>query len=215
MVGIARRPGTIEHANYRHLRADLGELGALAALVEAQVGSSVANPAISRLALVNNAALIGLLGKLEQVDPGKLLQVYAVNVAAPIWLMGWLLRRAAPTAVVRIVNVSSAAGVRAFPGLGAYGSAKAALRLAGMVLALELDASRDASVLSFEPGIVDTDMQATARTAPPEVLPSFGFFQQVAAEGRLAPPAAPARVIVDYLDGDGHPKFSEDRYEPS
>ena len=51
--------------------------------------------------------------------------------------------------------MSSGAGVEPFPGLGTYGSTKAALRLAGMVLAAELDmraaggAARDATSLGW------------------------------------------------------------------
>jgi hypothetical protein len=87
-----------------------------------------------------------------------------------------------------------------------------------MVLAAELDAShdrgkasRDASILSFEPGIVDTEMQATARASSRDVLPMVDFFKQAAAAGRLVSPAIPAAVIADYLDADGHPRFAEHR----
>jgi len=222
VVGISRRPGKIESPHYSHLRLDLQETAASVAVIEAQVGPIVSDPAMKRLALVNNAALVGLLGPVEQLDPAELLKVYAVNVATPISLLGWLLRRSGPGATVRIVNVSSGAAVQPFPGLGAYGSSKAALRMAGMVLAAELDAThergdppRDASILSFEPGLVDTEMQATARASSREVLPIVDFFKQAAAGGHLVPPAVPATAIADYLEGDGHPRFVEHRFEPA
>lgn len=218
VLGLSRRPGVVEGIRYAHACVDLGDLDALAATVELQARDLVAAAGVTRLALVNNAALPGLLGPLSQIDPAELLKVYTVNVAAPIWLMGWLLQRARPGAAIRIVNVSSGASSFPLPGLGAYGSSKAALRMAGMILGSELDAeapggaAKDVSILSFEPGIVDTPMQTEARTSPKEVLPSVAFFQQAAAEQRLVPPSAPAADIVSYLESDGHPRFSEQRH---
>jgi benzil reductase ((S)-benzoin forming) len=217
VVGVSRRPAAIHGAAYAHLSVDLADLPAVAARIEAGAGALASGA--SRLALVNNAADVGLLGRLEQMNPAELLRVYAVNVAAPVWLMGWVVRRSGPATALRIVNVSSGAAVRALPGLGAYGSSKAALRMAGMVLASELDAGGpeglrpDAGILSYEPGVVDTGMQRAARESPVERLPIVDAFVRFAAEGRLAPPSAPAREIADYLDGDGLPRFSERRYQ--
>jgi benzil reductase ((S)-benzoin forming) len=219
-VGVSRRPSQIKNPHYSHLRLDLGETAAAIAEIDAKVGSILSDPAIDRLALVNNAALASILGPIEQLDTAALLRVYSVNVVTPIALMSWLLRRSHPDAAIRIVNVSSGAAVRALPGLAAYGSSKAALRMVGMVLGVELDAEqkegnprRDASILSFEPGLVDTEMQATVRTSSRAVLPMVDFFKQAAAEGRLMPAAVPATAIAAYLERDGHPTFSERRQE--
>jgi len=118
------------------------------------------------------------------------------------------------------VNVSTGAAVRALPGLGAYGSAKAALLMAGQVLAAELDMShgqggapRDVSIMSFEPGLVDTEMQAAVRSSSADTLPILDFFKQAAAEGRLVPPAVPAAAIADYVEADGNPTFVNHHWE--
>ena len=91
-----------------------------------------------------------------------------------------------------------------------------------MILGVELDeavkrgeAERGVSVLSFEPSMVDTPMQADARASSSGVLPMVDFFKQASAEGRLLPPAAPAAAMADYLDADGHARFTERRYQPS
>jgi benzil reductase ((S)-benzoin forming) len=217
VVGASRRQGSIRDPLYSHLQVDLGDVAALIPSIEAGMAGLVADPALRRLALVNNAASPGLLGPITRADAARWLEVLAVNVSAPAALMGWLVRQARPGVALRIANVSTGAAVRAFPGLGAYGSSKAALRMAGMVLATELDADAasealDATVLSYEPGLVDTAMQSAARGSPPEMLPSIAMFERFAAEGRLVPPTAPAAEIADYLEGDGHPRFSERRY---
>jgi NAD(P)-dependent dehydrogenase (short-subunit alcohol dehydrogenase family) len=132
--------------------------------------------------------------------------------------MGWVLRATPPRVPIRIVNVSSGAAVEAFPGLGAYGATKAALRLAGMVLGVELDmragagAPRDASIWSYEPGVVETPMQEAVRTSTAEVVPIVGIFRQLAAEGHVRPASEPVGEIVAHVEADGHPRFSEQRF---
>jgi NAD(P)-dependent dehydrogenase (short-subunit alcohol dehydrogenase family) len=117
------------------------------------------------------------------------------------------------------VNLSSGAAKHAFPGLAAYAASKAALRMAGMVLASELASpSRttpplaDYALVSYEPGIVETDMQKGARSLSPDTFPWVQLFHDFAAQGRLVDPAEPAREIVDILEQDGLPEFSERRF---
>lgn len=214
VLGIARRASTIGDARYEHLRADLHDLAALVRSVEPRLTALLADSSLPRVGLVNNAADPGLLGPISSLDARRLPDVFAVNVTAPLWLMSAIVRLAPSAAGVRIVNVSSGAAVRAFPGLAAYGASKAALRLASMVLAAESEPTRFAgglSVLSYEPGAVDTPMQAHARAQSPAVLPSIELFVRFAAEGQLVSPDAPAREIADFLERDGTVPFVERR----
>lgn len=219
VIGAARRPAKFGGERYTHVTVDLRDVTATTEALDSGLGPRLADPGVGRLGLVNNAAHIALLGPVAQMNAIELLEVYAVNVALPIWLMGLFMRRSGAGTPLRIVNVSTGAAVRPFPGLGAYATSKAALRMAGMVLATEIDAGqpdpgqrRDATILSYEPGVVDTEMQVAARSASSETLPSVDAFKQFAAQGLLVPAAAPAREIADYLDGDGHSTFSERRY---
>jgi benzil reductase ((S)-benzoin forming) len=181
LVGIARHPAPIDHPRYRHLLLDLEDSAALGDTVERQLTPVVADTRWRRVALVNNAAASGVLGPVETIDPLGLLRLSAVNWIAPTWLIGFVLRRARADVALRIVNVSSGAAVRAFPGLADYCGSKAALRMTAMV------------------------------TAPLSAYPWGGLFRDFAARGALAPPTAPASEIVDFLETDGHPRFSERR----
>src|SRR5487761_1911273 len=218
VVGASRRAAAIEDPRYTHLQIDLGNVAELAARVEAAAGPLVTDASVVRVALVNSAADPGLLGPLGRIDPVEMQRVYAVNVIAPVWLMGWIVDRAARGSAIRIVNVSSGAASKVFPGLGVYAGTKAALRMAGMVLASELDSPDrpggphpDASILSYEPGVVDTAMQAAIRASSAETLPVVQMFKRLAAEGLLVPPERPAKEIADYLDRDEHSRFAERR----
>lgn len=218
VYGISRRTTPVRAPQYTHLQFDLGDVTGLTAALDTELAPVVSDSAVTRLALVNNAALVALMGQVDQLEPAGMMQAYAVNTVAPVLLMGWLLRTAAPNVPVRMVNVSSGAAIDPFPGLGTYGTTKAALRLAGMVLAAELDArtangpARDATIWSYEPGVVDTPMQLAVRTSTAETVPIVDIFKQLAGEGRLLAPEVPASEIVAYLEADGQPRFSEQRF---
>jgi hypothetical protein len=90
--------------------------------------------------------------------------------------------------------------------------------MTGMVVAAELDsalrkapARSDTAILSYEPGTVDTAMQEEARSRPLDEYPWGRLFRDFHARGALVPPSAPAREIVDFLEQDGHRRFSERR----
>jgi NAD(P)-dependent dehydrogenase (short-subunit alcohol dehydrogenase family) len=218
VIGLSRRAADINAPAYSHCSMDLGDVDRLTEALDVQVASRLSDEDLTRIALVNNAADVALLGQVDQLEPTGMLRAYSINTVAPVLLIGWVLRTAAPRVPVRIVNVSSGAGVEAFPGLGAYGATKAALRLAGMVLAAELDmraaggAPRDVTVWSYEPGVVATPMQEAVRGATAETVPIVQVFHDLAAQGQLRTADAPAAEIVSYLEADGHPRFSEQRF---
>jgi hypothetical protein len=70
---------------------------------------------------------------------------------------------------------------------------------------------RDAAILSYEPGVVDADMQRYARSRSPAEFPWVGIFLDFAARGIAVPPDRPARDIVAFLESDRQPSFAEAR----
>ncbi|MDT4939160.1 MAG: hypothetical protein QOG80_2831 [Pseudonocardiales bacterium] len=110
--------------------------------------------------LVNNASDLGPspLPTLERVPLEALRRVYETDVVAPVALVQLMLPllRANDGAVV---NVSSDAAVEAYPGWGAYGSAKAALDQVSAVLAAE---EPDLRVYAIDPGDMRTDLHQAA-----------------------------------------------------
>jgi NAD(P)-dependent dehydrogenase (short-subunit alcohol dehydrogenase family) len=138
------------------VRADVSD----AAQVEAAV--QAASEALGPITLVANVAGgsgpgFGL-GPLISLPDAEFRRVLDVNVTGT-----WLVSRACATRMIaaglpgRICNVSSQAGKRAFPMLGAYSTAKAAVIMLTQSLALELGPS-GISVNAVCPGTVDTDL---------------------------------------------------------
>jgi benzil reductase ((S)-benzoin forming) len=207
VVGVARRTPDLAHGSYRHLALDLSDVPAASTALERDFGARLAERAWERVGLVNNAAAAPA-ERIESLQALELLSAFALNAVMPLWLMGFVVRRS--DAQIRIVNVSSGAAQRPSPGLAAYCSSKAALRMAGMAAAAELDAR--VSVLSYEPGVVDTEMQLAARSKPLAEFPWGETFRRYHAEGRLVAPELPAADIVEFLESAAAERFKERRY---
>ena len=138
------------------VRADVSDEG------EVESAVAAATDALGTITLVANVAGgsgpgFGF-GPLLTVPPAEFRRVLDVNVTGT-----WLVSKACATRMVgagvggRIVNVSSQAGKRAFPLLGAYCAAKAAVILLTQTMATELGPSGIA-VNAVCPGTVDTDL---------------------------------------------------------
>ena len=208
VVGIARRAAPLDMPNYRHLSLDLADVPTASAAIERDVGAILVERTCQRIGLVNNAG-VAPAGRARTLDAAELLRAYALNAVMPLWLIGFLLKHRLPGTPVRVVNLSSGAAGRPYPGLAAYCSSKAALRMAGMAVALEDDP--DLAILSYGPGTVDTDMQFAVRSVPLEEFPGGAMFRQFHAEGRLAAPERPAADIVEFLEADSTDRFTEAR----
>ena len=116
-----------------------------------------------------------------------------------------------------MVNVSSGAATKAYPGWGAYCLGKAGLRMASMVGAIEAEeisglAERDIAVVSFAPGVIETPMQDEVRASDPDHFPRRQRFVELKESGSLLDASLPAAAIADLLDSDDLPRYTETRY---
>jgi NAD(P)-dependent dehydrogenase (short-subunit alcohol dehydrogenase family) len=110
-------------------------------------------------ALVNNAGILGPSPQpaLLAYPLNVLEEVYRVNVVAQLGVIQ-AVREAFKTGV-RILNITSDAGVEAYPGWGGYGSAKAALEHLSAILAEE---NPEWKIYWVDPGDMRTQMQQDA-----------------------------------------------------
>jgi NAD(P)-dependent dehydrogenase (short-subunit alcohol dehydrogenase family) len=150
--------------------------------------------------LVNNASELGPspMPELEHLPIDALVDVLKVNVVAPLQLSQLVLPGMRARRSGLIVNVTSDAGVQAYPTWGGYGASKAALEHLSRVLAAELDGS-GVRVFVVDPGDMNTDMHRAAEPGvdlshlptPDAVAPAF--------VGLLDEPAAFARFEAQQL----------------
>jgi NAD(P)-dependent dehydrogenase (short-subunit alcohol dehydrogenase family) len=133
--------------------------------------------------LVNNASTLGKvpLPTVAALERETFRVLFDVNVFAPIHLTQHALPLMGLTQGGTIVNVTSDAGVEAYPQWGGYGATKAALEHVSRVLAAELEGS-STRVLLFDPGDMNTTMH---RDALPDADPA-----------QLRDPVESARALV-------------------
>ena len=113
--------------------------------------------------LVNNASTVGPspMPALEEYPLGDLERVFRVNVSAPLHLAQRVLPQMRARGSGLVLNVSSDAGVNAYPGWGGYGASKAALEHLSRTLASEL-AESGVRVYVVDPGDMNTQMHREA-----------------------------------------------------
>lgn len=129
-------------------------------------------------AVINNASILGPSPQpnLLQYPLEVLEQVYRVNTLAPLAVLQAVQAELKPG--VRIINVTSDAGLEAYPGWGGYGSSKAALEQLSAILAAEYPEWR---IYWVDPGDMRTQMHQEAfpgedisdRPLPEESVPGL------------------------------------------
>lgn len=143
--------------------------------------------------LVNNAGVIEPIGHIGDTDPARWRHGLMVNLAGPYHAV-----RAALPALCReggtIVNVSSGAAVSPLEGWSAYCAGKAGLAMLTRSIHLEY-ADAGIRVFGFQPGVVDTGMQAEIRAS------GVNKVSRLRRED-LAPADQPARAILYLCTGD-------------
>lgn len=168
----AARAELAEHASVIAIPGDVTDAAHRRALADAAASAGGLD------ALVNNAGILGPspLPDLLDFPLEALAEVFHANTIAPLALIQAL--RAALKPGARILNITSDAGVEAYPGWGGYGAGKAALEQLSNVLAAEHPEWR---VYWADPGDMRTAMHQLAfpgedisdRPLPEESVPGL------------------------------------------
>jgi NAD(P)-dependent dehydrogenase (short-subunit alcohol dehydrogenase family) len=140
----------------------------VADLADPEEPGRVAGEALTALGqvnvLVNNAAFGARVATVD-TDAALIDRLLALNVRAPLLLVGALIPSMIQGGKGSIINVSSVSGMVGTPRRAAYAASKGALDAASRSLAMELGPS-GIRVNSVAPGVVDTAMWATNKAIP-------------------------------------------------
>jgi benzil reductase ((S)-benzoin forming) len=200
-VGRANHP-RLTGERYRFGRFDLTD----AARVDEILGpafSALADTKPASVCLLNNAATAGPVGTLGRLGAGEIASSIAVNLAAVVTLTNLFCRLFADPALPRrVINVSSGAAQTALAGESVYCVAKAGMEMLTKALAVEQQAPGFRAI-TVRPGVIDTEMQAFARSQSRDVLPSVDLFLGFHRDGRLvAPEVVAAKIVGTLVEGD-------------
>ncbi len=201
VVGISRT-NLIRHPNFRHVSLDLAKLEMLESLIPA-IFTELIDP--EKIILVNNAGTLGEIKYVGGLDNAELGRAFTVNFIAPAVLMNEFLRKYQTVVNCRklILNISSGAGKKPSDGWSGYCASKAALDMFSEVLAVENQKDHsDLKVISFAPGIVDTNMQERIRDASKEDFSRLDEFVEYKKENMLLSPEKVAEKLAYVMDND-------------
>jgi benzil reductase ((S)-benzoin forming) len=171
---------------YHHVFADLSQTESATARL-AEVLDRAKEHADARIVLINNAGQLSPVRPLERVSGQEAHGHLMVNVEAVAAFMSLFLSTTASWSVSRhIVNISSGAATKPYPGWSLYCASKAATDMLARVSAAEQEGSENAArVIAVAPGVVDTEMQSTIRRTSAEDFPKRERFVQLHQQGKL------------------------------
>jgi benzil reductase ((S)-benzoin forming) len=199
VIGVSRSPGPAPV----HLAADLaGPVGW--DMLDTSFCRELAGFSGSRVVFVHAAGAVGPVGFAGETDPVDYRASVLLNAAAPL-ILGEAFLRAGRHLICRrqLVLLSSGAAQRAYPGVAAYGAAKAAVDQWVRAAGNEQARRGDVQVLSVNPGRVATAMHEQLRATRDDQLPDRPEFIRLHEEGLLSDPRDVARRLWSLLDDPG------------
>ncbi|MGC0155118.1 SDR family oxidoreductase [Chromobacterium vaccinii] len=207
VVGIARHAGpALEGLAARHperllaVNADLSDAAQASASVHTAL-QQLPLPECATITLINNAGVVTPIAQAGHYPADEVVKAVAINVTAPLLATDALLSATERLpARRRVLNISSGAAAKAYPGWSVYCATKASLDHFSRSVAVEQEGQANpARVVALYPGVVDTDMQGSIRGSDEGQFPQKARFDALKTDGALSSPADAARKIVDYL----------------
>lgn len=190
------RSGESEH----HVSVDLSRRETAIDTID-EAMQSVLKDSVDEVHLILNAAVLSPAGRLYMSEPKQWWSHIDVNFTLPISIMGRFqtLFKDAPCRKV-VGFVSSGAARTALDGWSLYCASKAGVEHFIRTMAFEqARLPHPIECANLNPGVMDTDMQATIRSLDEEQFTQVEHFQQMHSEGVLASPSTVASNIFKAL----------------
>jgi benzil reductase ((S)-benzoin forming) len=154
--------------------------------------------------LINNAGLLAPMKPIQKASGSEIAKHINVNVIAPMILSSVFIRELADLNVrKRILNISSGAGKNPYFGWSAYCTSKAGIDMFSRTVSVEQKETKNpVEVVSFAPGVVDTEMQSEIRSTEEGDFINLPQFKEMYEAGVLQDTTTVGKFIADYLRSD-------------
>jgi benzil reductase ((S)-benzoin forming) len=150
-----------------------------------------------KVIFINNASVIEPISKVLDMSLGNIDISMNVNFKSPLKLAQYLTRETKKIGIdFLIINITTGASARPIQGWLAYCTSKAAIKIALEVLMLE---NSHVKVIHFDPGVMDTDMQASIRSSSKEQMPSVELFKSFKKNSELKSTTDIAKTICNLI----------------
>jgi len=161
----------------------------------------------TNLTFINNAGDLGTVNTLDKIPPKDIAYTIQVNLTAPLILTSLFIKLSEDwTCKKQLFNISSGAAINPYESWSMYCSSKAGVDMMTKVVSKEQkELNNGVSIVSIYPGVVDTDMQTSARNTPKENFKSVQRFIDFYEHGDLRSPKVVSDKIY-HLDVTGELK---------
>ncbi|WP_458461613.1 SDR family NAD(P)-dependent oxidoreductase [Paenibacillus sp.] len=186
---------------YQHIQYDLSDLTGIDELVT-RVLEEIPSQEADFIGLINNAAVLEPLRSIDQCSAAEISQSLNISLAAPMILSSSFIQHTNHLCARRkIVNLSSGSGIYPAPSMSVYCTSKAGMNMFTQCVAMEQsEQPNPVEVIAFDPGMVDTELQAVARGKSAEEFALSGLFSQVYEAGQLRSPRDVAKQLIERID---------------
>lgn len=156
------------------------------------------------ITLINNAAMIHPIKRIEGCTFKEIDEHLAVNIGAPMMLTSMFINYTKKVDVIkRIINITSGAANKPFYGWSSYCSGKAALDMFTKCVAEEQkNLVNPVHILGFSPGIMDTTMQQQIRNVDEENFIRVEEFKNFKEQDQLRTPEFVAKQLIVLMQQD-------------
>ncbi|MEM0999402.1 MAG: (S)-benzoin forming benzil reductase [Bacteroidota bacterium] len=190
------------------LSLDLTQSGEIRGLIHS-IFRDIDEDDAEEIVLINNAGVIHPIREIggDNLDDAIVRNVTVNLVAAMLVTDAFIEETIDWECSRKIVNMSTGAARRPIAGWSAYCAAKAGLEMYARNIVLEQSEEENPiKVISFSPGVVDTEMQQEIRHAKAEDFPDLAKFRAFKNEGKLLNPGTVAETLIDIIRRDdfGH-----------
>lgn len=157
--------------------------------------------AIKNFVFINNAGTVEPIDCIGDLQTCKITESININFLAPVLITNYLVNKSKVYGFkLRIINISSGAANHPIAGWAIYSSTKAAAKMFFDVLCKQDEIVYSNCIINFDPGVMDTKMQAEIRKANKDVFPRLEEFIELCDTGKLSSPEVIAEIIIkEYL----------------
>lgn len=199
--GIAEALSPYE--NYFHINFDLSQIERIHDVMKDLLGM-MREKDIDRICLINNASMLEPIKSIEACQAHEISKSLQVSLVAPIVLTSSFIRQTREFKMrKKVINISSGSGVYPAPDMSVYCTAKAGLNMFTKCVGMEQ--GNDASpveLVAVDPGMVETEMQRTARGLTSDEFAMADYFRAAYTGGKLLPADEAARHLRRIIDNE-------------
>ena len=184
-----------------YFQHDLNDIDDIENLIE-NIFLKVDNKNAISIVLINNAGILNPIKPIDRCDSNEIIANINTNLIAPMLLTSFFIKKTNDFKIdKRIINISSGAGNKPYYGWSNYCASKAGINIFSSCINLEQKNQQyPTKIISVDPGIIDTNMQAEIRKTKKEYFKDVERFIVYKQSNQLESPNCVAKRILKLLD---------------